>query len=137
MTALITLTTAGADSGPFNLYSDLDGYVTAFESGVLKVDLLAGYSSSVVPDYTIIVRVLSTGTCTNYIDITLTTLRQGIVSYGSGPVSGDGCSYGETTMDCWVLGTEDISESDVVYTCLLYTSPSPRDRTRYRMPSSA
>ena len=22
-------------------------------------------------------------------------------------------------------------------TCLLYTSPSPRDRTRYRMPSSA
>ena len=24
-----------------------------------------------------------------------------------------------------------------LYTCLLYTSPSPRDRTRYRMPSSA
>eukprot|EP00656_Telonema_subtile_P044926 TRINITY_DN51192_c0_g1_i1.p1 TRINITY_DN51192_c0_g1~~TRINITY_DN51192_c0_g1_i1.p1 ORF type:complete len:107 (+),score=22.32 TRINITY_DN51192_c0_g1_i1:65-385(+) len=23
------------------------------------------------------------------------------------------------------------------YSCLLYTSPSPRDRTRYRMPSSA
>eukprot|EP00657_Telonema_sp_P-1_P005889 TRINITY_DN23690_c0_g1_i1.p2 TRINITY_DN23690_c0_g1~~TRINITY_DN23690_c0_g1_i1.p2 ORF type:complete len:117 (-),score=50.23 TRINITY_DN23690_c0_g1_i1:51-401(-) len=23
------------------------------------------------------------------------------------------------------------------YACLLYTSPSPRDRTRYRMPSSA
>ena len=26
---------------------------------------------------------------------------------------------------------------DLVYTCLLYTSPSPRDRTRSRMPSSA
>ena len=26
---------------------------------------------------------------------------------------------------------------DVVMACLLYTSPSPRDRTRYRMPSSA
>ena len=25
----------------------------------------------------------------------------------------------------------------VMYTCLLYTSPSPRDRTRSRMPSSA
>ena len=25
----------------------------------------------------------------------------------------------------------------VHYRCLLYTSPSPRDRTRYRMPSSA
>ena len=27
--------------------------------------------------------------------------------------------------------------ADTVYTCLLYTSPSPRDRTRSRMPSSA
>eukprot|EP00656_Telonema_subtile_P044811 TRINITY_DN51065_c0_g1_i1.p1 TRINITY_DN51065_c0_g1~~TRINITY_DN51065_c0_g1_i1.p1 ORF type:complete len:185 (-),score=40.38 TRINITY_DN51065_c0_g1_i1:48-602(-) len=26
---------------------------------------------------------------------------------------------------------------DLIYTCLLYTSPSPRDRTRSRMPSSA
>ena len=26
---------------------------------------------------------------------------------------------------------------NLVYTCLLYTSPSPRDRTRSRMPSSA
>ena len=25
----------------------------------------------------------------------------------------------------------------IAYTCLLYTSPSPRDRTRSRMPSSA
>ena len=27
--------------------------------------------------------------------------------------------------------------TDMVTTCLLYTSPSPRDRTRSRMPSSA
>ena len=27
--------------------------------------------------------------------------------------------------------------ADTIYTCLLYTSPSPRDRTRSRMPSSA
>ena len=26
---------------------------------------------------------------------------------------------------------------DVIYTCLLYTSPSPRDRQKSRMPSSA
>ena len=32
------------------------------------------------------------------------------------------------------LLAEDIR---VKYTCLLYTSPSPRDRTRSRMPSSA
>ena len=28
-------------------------------------------------------------------------------------------------------------EDKVLYGCLLYTSPSPRDRTRSRMPSSA
>ena len=28
-------------------------------------------------------------------------------------------------------------ENNLYYTCLLYTSPSPRDRTRSRMPSSA
>lgn len=73
MTVLITLTTAGVDSGPFDLYSDLDGYISAFESGVSKASLLAGYSSALVPDYTNTIRVKSNGTCVNYIDIILTT----------------------------------------------------------------
>ena len=30
-----------------------------------------------------------------------------------------------------------IARGDMIYNCLLYTSPSPRDRTRSRMPSSA
>ena len=30
-----------------------------------------------------------------------------------------------------------VSKQHNLYTCLLYTSPSPRDRTRSRMPSSA
>ena len=71
MTVLITLTVAGADSGPFNLYSNTDGFVAAFETGVSKAALLAGYSSALVPDYTTVIRVLSTGDCTNYIDIVL------------------------------------------------------------------
>ena len=33
--------------------------------------------------------------------------------------------------------TEDARTIGAVNTCLLYTSPSPRDRTRSRMPSSA
>jgi uncharacterized protein (TIGR02145 family) len=74
MTVLITLTTAGTDSGPFNLYSNLDGYTSAFEVGVSKSALLAGYSSSLVPDFTTTIRVLSTGVCTNYIDILLAPL---------------------------------------------------------------
>lgn len=73
MTALITLTTAGSDSGPFDLYSNLDGYVSAFESGVSKSALLAGYYSALVPDYTTIIRVKSNGVCVNYIDIVIST----------------------------------------------------------------
>jgi hypothetical protein len=73
MTVLITLTTAGADSGPFNLYTNLDGYVSAFATGVSKSALLAGYSSSAVLDFTTTIRVKSTGDCVNYIDITLTS----------------------------------------------------------------
>ena len=34
-------------------------------------------------------------------------------------------------------GLEASYEKDLVGGCLLYTSPSPRDRTRSRMPSSA
>ena len=37
-----------------------------------------------------------------------------------------------------LLGTKDIIYNNILPTfCLLYTSPSPRDRTRSRMPSSA
>jgi len=73
MTVLITLTTAGADSGPFDLYSDTDGYVSAFETGVSKAALVAGYSSNLVPNGTTTIRVKSTGVCTNYIDIIVVT----------------------------------------------------------------
>jgi hypothetical protein len=71
MTVLITLTVAGTDSGPFNLYSNTDGFVSAFETGVSKSALLAGYASALVPDYTTIVRVKSDGVCVNYVDILL------------------------------------------------------------------
>lgn len=68
-TILVTLTTAGTSTGPFNLYSNVDGYVSAFATGISKAALLAGYLSTVAPTGTTIVRVISTGTCTNYIDI--------------------------------------------------------------------
>src|SRR5664280_2539981 len=35
------------------------------------------------------------------------------------------------------LKTSGVSLMQIYYPCLLYTSPSPRDRTRSRMPSSA
>lgn len=72
MTVVITLTTAATDTGPFDLYSNLDGYVTPFAIGVSKGSLLGGYTSTVCPDYTITVRCKSAGDCVNYVDIVLT-----------------------------------------------------------------
>jgi hypothetical protein len=73
MTVLLTLTIAGLDSGPFDLYSNLDSFTTPFETGVSRVALQGGYSSVLVPDYTEIVRVVSKGNCINYVDILLIT----------------------------------------------------------------
>ena len=42
-----------------------------------------------------------------------------------------------TIHEWWLLSWKDSEIVCQVYTCLLYTSPSPRDRTRSRMPSSA
>jgi len=67
----ITLTT-GLSTGPFSLYSNLDGYTTPFETGVTRASLVAGYTSVVVPTGTTIVRVTSTGVCTNSVDLTVT-----------------------------------------------------------------
>ena len=71
MIVLITLTVAGADTGPFNLFSNTDGFVSAFATNVPKASLLAGYSSSAVPNFTTTVRLVSLGDCTNFIDIVL------------------------------------------------------------------
>jgi hypothetical protein len=72
MNVLITLTTAGADTGPFNLYSNVDNYTTAFETNISKGILMAGYTSTIVPPGTTAIRVWSAGICTNYVNIILT-----------------------------------------------------------------
>lgn len=73
-TVIITLTTAGADTGPFDLYSNVDGFLVPFESGVTKIDLEAGYTSFLVPDAAIVIRVQSTSVlCSNYVDLVIGT----------------------------------------------------------------
>jgi hypothetical protein len=69
MTVLITLTIAGSDTGPFDLYSDVDGFVVPFENNVPKASLVSGYTSSLVPNGTVVIRVKSDSVCTNYIDL--------------------------------------------------------------------
>jgi len=72
MDILLTLTTAGSDTGPFDLYENSTGPFVLFETSVPKIDLttLPGYAT-VVPSGTTTVRVQSTGLCPNYIDIVL------------------------------------------------------------------
>ena len=45
------------------------------------------------------------------------------------------CQFGDKTIKECMLSVK--INSEYYYICLLYTSPSPRDRTRSRMPSSA
>jgi hypothetical protein len=71
MTVLLTLTTAGLDTTIFDLYSDIDGFTTPFETDVTVASLIAGYSSSLVPDYTSVVRIQAKERCVNYVDIIL------------------------------------------------------------------
>lgn len=68
-TVLITLTIAGTDTGPFDLYSDADGYTLPFEVNVSKAALLSGYVSILVPDGATQIRVKSKGACTNFITV--------------------------------------------------------------------
>ena len=83
MTVLITLTTIGADCSLFDIYSNVDGFLSAFETDIPKASLSAGFSSANVPDGTTIIRVKAKGVCTNYIDITLSTITTTTTSSSS------------------------------------------------------
>lgn len=76
---IIKLTTAGVDTGPtFSLFSNVDSYATAFETGISKTSLtsVGGYISTLVPDNTTIIRVKSiSGSCPNeYVDLNISGL---------------------------------------------------------------
>ena len=55
MTIFITLSLAGTETGPFDLYSNVDGFTTPFDTGVSRAALLAGYETTAL-DGTITVR---------------------------------------------------------------------------------
>jgi len=69
MTGIITLNLAGVDSGPFNLFSNVNGYTSAFAVNITRAQLIAGYPTDAIPNGTTIIRIISIGACPNYIDI--------------------------------------------------------------------
>jgi hypothetical protein len=66
MNVTITLVNPGADTGPFNIYTNDDNYVVPVATNVAKSALVAGYNVW-VPPLAITIKVESTGNCTSAI----------------------------------------------------------------------
>ena len=93
--ATISLTSAGVDATLFSIYSDVDGYVAPFETGITRTAILAGITSTNVPDGTNTCKVVANcggyvlmpindpyiyvynrcGTEDNYYNVGITTLK--------------------------------------------------------------
>ena len=108
MTVLITLTTIGTDCSLFDIYSNVDGFISAFETNVPKESLSAGFSSANAPNGTTIIRVKAKGVCTNYKDINLTSITTTTTTTSALPSltcsefissGGDGVSEYNVTLD--------------------------------------
>ena len=53
------------------------------------------------------------------------------------PIAGQGIFAKEDIDAMMYIGVSHIILDDMIWSCLLYTSPSPRDKRQSRMPSSA
>jgi hypothetical protein len=134
VTVTITLTTAGTDTGPFNLYSDVDGFVSAFETGVSKAALLSGYTTSLVPNGTTIIRVMSNSAlCTNYIDITISGECTTTTSTSSTTTTSTSTSTSTTTSTTTEVPptTTTTTTTEPPPTTTTTTTEAPLDCTQY------
>jgi hypothetical protein len=70
MQVFVQLSSVGADAGPFMIYSNVDGYVTAYAVQVSAATLTTGVMLT-LPEYTTSVKVRSNGKCTNSIIVNI------------------------------------------------------------------
>lgn len=141
-TSIITLTTAGTGTGPFDLYSNVDGYSSPFETGVSKSALLSGYTSSLVTNGTTTIRVKSNSVgCTNYVDLpvsgitttttsTTTTTTAPVYTYAGTITNNSGITItaGNAIVkvnSSWVayLSSVNIAPGDTLIFSTSYTTP--------------
>jgi hypothetical protein len=127
MTIVTTLVIPpGGDVGPFNLYSDSDGYTVPFATNVSAAALQAGYSSTVPNDATII-RVISTGLCTNFIDLNINLITTTTTSSSTSTSTSTSsttttttticpCTYINVTITEGYIAFSDTASVDVIYT---------------------
>jgi len=137
MDILVTLTSIGVDQGTlFDLYSNVDGFITPFETNISDVNLLAGYTTSLAPDGTTRIRITNqSDKCSNYLEIapsyTTTTTTTVAIVWESGSVSSANilsstCGEGFVTdIPVWLnpITPGTISVGDILYTDALGTIP--------------
>ena len=92
MNVLVTLTSAGIDTGPFYLYSNYNNYTVPIDSGIPRDALLAGYVCTTVPSGATYIRVESTGDCTNHVDIAISFPTTTTTTSTSFPKSAIACT---------------------------------------------
>ena len=68
---LFRSTSAGTDTGPFDLFSNVDGYIIPIDGAISRAALLAGYTCTTVPDTATSIRVKSLAACKNYVDLAI------------------------------------------------------------------
>ena len=116
MTVLITLTIAGTNTGPFDLYSDVDGFVVPFENNVPKASLVSGYTSVLVPAGTTVIRVKSDSVCTNYIDLIIGATTTTTTSTSTSTTTSTSTSTTTTTTSiypCECVRLENTTEGNI------------------------
>jgi hypothetical protein len=129
MTVLVTLTLAGADTGPFDIYSDADGYTTPLASGISKAALQAGYTLTGVPNGATIIRVTSLSTCTNSVNMlisggtTTTTTSTTSTSTSTTTTTTTVAGPVEYTIDNSATGSSASACSGSTTTSLVYALP--------------
>jgi hypothetical protein len=112
--SVITLAAAGADTGPFDLYSDVDSYAVAFETGVSKSSLLAGYYTFFPIGATIIRVKSASALCTNFVNMEIITTTTTTTTAGP-PV--------EYQIDNSATGTSGGACSSATTTSIVYAQP--------------
>ena len=94
----------------------------------------SGFTSSIAPFGLQLQQTINAGTTSVTIPAGITFVYAIAVGGGGG---GGGSGFGSGGGGGGISWGWTLATSSCVVGCLLYTSPSPRDRTRSRMPSSA
>lgn len=93
----------GVDTSDFELYSDVDDYTTPFQTGLSRASLVAGYTSSLVPDNTIQIKIKSNGVCPTEKNEYISNIPTGPVYVCDStfviPVNQEGTTYSNTTVN--------------------------------------